>query len=187
MLLAGRRLWWCCCQFLVLVPKALRGLTMSFEHSAESGPCLRSGLGVIRVHRLARRTPKEDVAAAATSWRVPSAKAIPTKYCRSIPTTRAVGDAVADRASGSGGIAGLFRDRLQGSPRPQGCVRRSADPFVRRYRGKYRLSRTERPGFSRRATASLMSSAATIGSLWTIIRPRCRRPRDSSSGLAPLL
>ncbi len=25
-------------------------------------------MGVIRVHRLARRTPKEDVAAAATSW-----------------------------------------------------------------------------------------------------------------------
>ena len=108
---------------------------------------------------------------------------------------RALGDAVADRACGSDGIAGLFRDRLQGSPRPQGYVRRSADPFLRRCRGKYRLlhlfftPRTEKPGFSRRATASLKSSAATTGSLADVnfLWRFANRPRNGSLGLSPLV
>ena len=96
-----------------------------------------SGLGHLPPSR--RPDPERTLRRQQRHGRVRSAKAIPTKYCRSIPTTPCSGGRCRGPCVRIGGIAGLFRDRLQGSPRPQGYVRRSADPFLRRCRGKYRL------------------------------------------------
>src|SRR5467141_3265442 len=47
--------------------------------------------------------------------------------------------AFADAACPPDRIAGLFRDGVQGSSRPQGGLRRSADPRLWRHGGEYRL------------------------------------------------
>ena len=69
------------------------------------------------------------------AWRRRSRQGV-AALCR---RRRVLGHAVADAACRPDGVAGLFRDGVQGSSRPQGCLRRSADPRLWRHRGEYRL------------------------------------------------